>query len=158
VMAIADNFPAAFGKAQIAAGAPLPSEGSVFLSMCDSDKSAATILGQRLHSLGFAIFATSGTAHALQSLGVPATQVHKVFEGEPHIVNMIESGEIDLVVNTPFGRGARSDGYEIRSAALSRGVPCITTLAGASAAISAIEASRHPRLTVHCLQDLHNGA
>jgi carbamoyl-phosphate synthase large subunit len=157
VMGIADNFPAAFGKAQIAAGQPLPLEGAVFLSVCDSDKSAATILGQRLHSLGFAIHATRGTARALQSLAVPATEVNKVFEGTPHVVNLIESGGIDLVVNTPFGRGARSDGQEIRNAALNRGVPCITTLAGASAALSAIEAARRPRITVHCLQDLHSG-
>jgi len=155
VMAIADNFPAAFGKAQVAAGQPLPLEGTAFLSVCDSDKSAATILGQRLHSLGFTIYATGGTARALQSLAVPATKVNKVLEGEPHVVNLIESGQIDFVVNTPFGRGARSDGYEIRSAALNRGVPCITTLAGASAAVSAIEAARRPRITVHCLQDLH---
>ena len=108
--------------------------------MCDTDKSAATILGQRLQSLGFVIFATRGTARALQSLGVPAREVNKVFEGEPHIVSLIEAGYVDFVVNTPFGRGARSDGHEIRQAALRRGIPCITTLAGASAAVSAIEA------------------
>jgi len=155
VMGIAENFPAAFGKAVAAAGAPLPLEGSVFLSVCDSDKSAATILAQRLHTLGFKIYATRGTATALTSLGIPVSVVNKVFQGEPNVVNLIESGEIVLIVNTPFGRGARSDGYEIRTTALRKGVPSITTLAGASAAISAIEAARHPRVQVHCLQDLH---
>ncbi len=155
VMGIADDFPTAFGKAAAAAGAPLPLEGSVFLSVCDSDKSAATILAQRLHGLGFTIYATRGTATALTSLGIPVRVVNKVFQGEPHVVNLIESGEVDLVVNTPFGRSARSDGYEIRRAALERGVPCITTLAGASAAASAIEAARRPRVSVRCLQDLH---
>jgi carbamoyl-phosphate synthase large subunit len=155
VMGIAENFPAAFGKAVAAAGASLPLEGSVFLSVCDSDKSAATILAQRLHQLGFSIYATRGTATALTSLGIPVNVVNKVFQGEPHVVNLIESGEIVLVVNTPFGRGARSDGYEIRTTALRKGVPSITTLAGASAAVSAIEAARRPRVQVHCLQDLH---
>ncbi len=155
VMGIAEAFPAAFGKAHTAAGAPLPLEGAVFVSVCDSDKSAATILGQRLHALGFEILATRGTARALQSLGVPAAEVNKVQEGEPHVVGLIRDGAIALVVNTPYGRGARSDGYEIRTAAVQRGVPCITTLAGASAAVSAIEAARRPRVAVRCLQDLH---
>jgi len=155
VMGIADNFPTAFGKAVAAAGSPLPLEGNVFLSVCDSDKSAATILAQRLHSLGFAIYATRGTATALTSLGIPVHVVNKVSQGEPHVVNLIESGDIALVVNTPFGRGARSDGYEIRTTVLRKGVPSITTLAGASAAVSAIEAARRPRVQVHCLQDLH---
>ncbi len=155
VMGVAENFPAAFGKAVAAAGAPLPIEGSVFLSVCDTDKSAATILAQRLHSLGFSIYATRGTATALTSLGIPVNVVNKVFQGEPNVVNLIESGEIVLVINTPFGRGARSDGYEIRTTALRKGIPSITTLAGASAAVSAIGAAQKPRVQVHCLQDLH---
>jgi carbamoyl-phosphate synthase large subunit len=155
VMAVAENFPQAFAKAQTAAGSPLPVEGTVFLSVCDSDKSAVTILGQRLLGLGFKILATRGTARALQSLGVPTIEVNKVTEGGPHVVDLIEEGRVDLIVNTPLGRGARSDGYEIRRTAIEHGVPCITTMAGASAAVSAIEASRRPRVTVHCLQDLH---
>ena len=155
VMGIAAAFPAAFGKAAAAAGAPLPTSGNVFLSVCDSDKSAATILAQRLNTLGFEIYATRGTATALTSLGIPVHVVNKVFQGEPHVVNLIDSGDIVFVVNTPFGSGARSDGYEIRTTALRRGVPCITTLAGASAAVSAMEAAQRPRVQVHCLQDLH---
>ena len=156
VMGIADDFPTAFGKAHAAVRAPLPLEGSVFLSVCDNDKSAATILAQRLHMLGFTIYATRGTATALTSLGIPVRVVNKVFQGEPHVVNLIAGGEIVLVVNTPFGRSARSDGYEIRTAALERGIASITTLAGASAAVSAIEAARRPRVSVRCLQDLHD--
>jgi carbamoyl-phosphate synthase large subunit len=155
VMAVAENFPQAFAKAQTAAGSPLPVEGTVFLSVCDSDKSAVTILGQRLLGLGFKILATRGTARALQSLGVPTIEVNKVTEGVPHVVNLIEEGRVDFIVNTPLGRGARSDGYEIRRTAIEHGVPCITTMAGASAAVSAIEASRRPRVIIHCLQDLH---
>jgi carbamoyl-phosphate synthase large subunit len=155
VMGIAEAFPAAFGKAVAAAGMPLPTGGDVFLSVCDSDKSAATILAQRLHMLGFTIHATRGTATALTSLGIPVTVVNKVFQGEPNVVNLIESGQIGLVINTPFGRGARADGYEIRTTALRKGVASITTLAGASAAVSAIGAAQRPRVQVHCLQDLH---
>src|SRR5665647_913626 len=118
----------------VAAGSPLPLEGRVFLSVCDSDKSAATILAQRLHSLGFSIYATRGTATALTSLGIPVNVVNKVFQGEPHVVNLIESGEIVLVINTPFGRGAGGGGYESRTAAPRTGVPSVTTVAGASAA------------------------
>ena len=158
VMGVAENFPAAFGKAVAAAGQPLPTEGSVFLSVCDTDKSAATILAQRLHSLGFKIYATRGTATALTSLGIPVHVVNKVFQGEPNVVNLIESGEIVLVINTPMGRGARTDGYEIRTTALRKGISSITTLAGASAAVSAIEAARRPCVQVHCLQDLHAAA
>jgi carbamoyl-phosphate synthase large subunit len=87
---------------------------------------------------------------------VPTIDVNKVTEGTPHIVDLIEEGRVDFVVNTPYGRGSRSDGYEIRRAALEKGVPCVTTLAGASAAVSAMEAARRPRVTVHCLQDLHD--
>ena len=155
VMGIGENFPVAFGKAVAAAGSPLPLTGNVFLSVCDSDKSAATILAQRLHMLGFTIYATRGTATALTSLGIPVNVVNKVFQGGPHVVDLIESGDIALVINTPFGRGARADGYEIRTTALRKGIPSITTLAGASAAVSAIEAARRPRVQVQCLQDLH---
>jgi carbamoyl-phosphate synthase large subunit len=157
VMGIAEAFPAAFGKAQAAAGNPLPTEGTVFLSVCDTDKSAATILAQRLEGLGFRILATRGTARALLSLGVNVSFVNKVGEGGHHVVDWIDEGRIDLIVNTPYGRGARSDGFAIRKAALRRGVPCITTLAGASAAVSAIDAARRPRFFVTCLQDLHRG-
>jgi carbamoyl-phosphate synthase large subunit len=158
VMGIADDFPSAFGKAQAAAGVPLPLEGCVFVSVCDSDKSAATILAQRLLTLGFEVYATRGTAMALTSLGIPVHVVNKVFQGGPHVVDLIESGDVAIVINTPFGRGARSDGYEIRTTALRKRVPCITTLAGASAAVAAIEAARRPRVQLHCLQDLHRAA
>jgi carbamoyl-phosphate synthase large subunit len=158
VMGIAQAFPEAFGKAVAAGGMPLPIDGKVFLSVCDSDKSAATILAQRLHMLGFTIYATRGTATALTSLGIPVNVVNKVHQGEPNVVTLIESGDIGLVINTPFGRGARADGYEIRTTALRKGIASITTLAGASAAVSAIEAAKRPRVQVHCLQDLHAAA
>jgi carbamoyl-phosphate synthase large subunit len=155
VMGVAATFPAAFGKAQAAAGSPLPTGGTVFISVCDTDKSAATILGQRLQGLGFQILATRGTGRALLNLGVKVTLVNKVAEGGHHVVEWIDEGSIDLIVNTPHGSGARTDGFQIRAAAGRRGIACITTLAGASAAVSAIEAAQRGRAAICCLQDLH---
>jgi carbamoyl-phosphate synthase large subunit len=155
VMGIADDFPTAFGKAQAAAGVELPSEGTVFITVCDSDKPAATQLAARLHELGFLVLATSGTAHAIQSMGIPVERLNKIGEGSPHVRDYILRGEVDLVINTPVGRGARTDGWEIRRAAVERGIPCITTMTGASAAVRAIGATRSARPTVRSLQELH---
>ena len=142
VMGMGPDFPTAFSKAERAAGRPLPSSGRVFLSVCDRDKPAATMLAALLQSLGFDLVATSGTARALQRIGIPVRSVRKVTEGSPNVVELIRRGEIQLVINTPIGRGARADGYEIRSAAIAHSIPCITTLAGASAAVQSIAQAR----------------
>ncbi|MCL4472437.1 MAG: carbamoyl-phosphate synthase large subunit [Actinobacteria bacterium] len=155
VMGVATTFPIAFAKAQEGAGQTLPSRGSIFVSVCDSDKPQAIVLAQRLHELGFHIYATAGTAEGLREAGVPAEPVRKFTEGKPHVVDMILTGKIDAVINTPRGRGARADGYEIRRATLRTGVPCLTTMAGAEAAVAAIEASREPGIQLHTLQYLH---
>jgi carbamoyl-phosphate synthase large subunit len=153
VMGIGPDFPTAFAKGERAAGRPLPSEGRVFLSVRDADKPAATMLAALLQSLGFDLVATAGTARALRRIGIPVEGVLKVTEGSPNVVDMIRSGGINLVINTPFGRGARTDGYEIREAAIRHSIPCITTLAGASAAVQAIaQAKTVPPVP---LQDLH---
>jgi carbamoyl-phosphate synthase large subunit len=153
VMGIGPDFPTAFAKGERAAGRPLPSEGRVFLSVRDADKPAATMLAALLQSLGFDLVATAGTARALRRIGIPVEAVLKVTEGSPNVVDMIRSGVINLVINTPFGRGARTDGYEIREAAIRHNIPCITTLAGASAAVQAIaQAKTVPPVP---LQDLH---
>ncbi|MGI8605533.1 MAG: carbamoyl-phosphate synthase large subunit, partial [Gaiellaceae bacterium] len=145
VMASAADFPTAFAKAERAAGRPLPSEGTVFLSVRDADKEAACELGRRLVRFGFSLCATAGTAHSLAAAGVPVTSVRKVGEeGEGStVVDLIRRGRCDLVLNTPAGSGARSDGYLIREAALVARVPCVTTLAGAAAAVDAIGEARH---------------
>jgi len=155
VMGVATTFPIAFAKAQAGAGQKLPSEGTVFISICDADKAAAIQLARRLHGIGFSIVATAGTAAAFKDAGVPAKAVRKFTEGKPHVVDMILTGKIDAVINTPRGRGARSDGYEIRRATLRTGIPCVTTMAGAEAAVAAIEASREPGIQLHTLQHLH---
>jgi carbamoyl-phosphate synthase large subunit len=155
VMGIARDFPTAFGKAQAAAGVALPSEGTVFISVCDTDKPAATQLAARMHDLGFRVLATRGTAAAIRKMGTPVEPVNKVGEGSPHVADRIRGGDVDLVINTPVGRGARADGWEIRRAAIETGIPCITTMTGASAAGRAIGAARDAGLTVTSLQELH---
>ncbi len=155
VMGIATDYPTAFGKAQAAAGAELPTEGTVFITVTDSDKPAATQLAASLHDLGFHIVATGGTAQAIRRMGVPVERLKKISEGSPNVVDRIESGDVDLVINTPTGSGARSDGYEIRRAAVARGIPCITTMTGATAAQRAIRALRRGEPEVRSLQELH---
>ena len=155
VMGIASDYPSAFGKAQAAAGAGLPTSGAVFISVTDGDKAAATQLAAALHDLGFRILATRGTARAIRRMGVPVERVPKLTEGSPHVVDRIEAGDVDLVINTPTGSGARADGYEIRRAAVARGIPCVTTMTGASAAQRAILALRRGDTEVRSLQDLH---
>ena len=155
VMGIAEDYPAAFGKAQAAAGAELPSAGAVFITVTDRDKPAATQLAAALGDLGFSVFATAGTARAIRGVGVPVERVAKIQDGSPNVVDLIESGEIDLVINTPTGSGARVDGYEIRRAATARGIPCITTMTGATAAQRAIVAMRRPGSEPRPLQELH---
>src|SRR5512133_2280166 len=155
VMGIATDFPTAFAKAQAAAGVSLPQEGTIFISVTDSDKPAATQLATRFHDLGFEVIATAGTAQAISAMGVPVTKINKIGEGSPHVVDCIRSGEVDLVINTPTGSGARADGYEIRSAAVRHGIPCLTTMTGASAASRAIFAPARGDSDVLTLQELH---
>jgi carbamoyl-phosphate synthase large subunit len=158
VMGIADDFPAAFGKAEAAAGARLPVSGTAFISVTDGDKASATQLAASLHDLGFDILATGGTAQAIRRMGVPVEKILKLSEGSPNVVDRIEAGGVDMVINTPTGSGARADGYEIRRAAIGRHIPCITTMTGASAAQRAIRAMRAAPPEVRSLQELHRDA
>jgi len=154
VMGIASDFPAAFGKAQAAAGVSLPAKGSVFITVTDTDKPAATQIAARFHDLGFQVIATAGTAQAISAMGVPVSPINKIGEGSPHVVDLIRERRCDLVINTPTGSGARADGYEIRSAAVRQGIPCVTTMTGASAAVRAI-AARSAGAEVRSLQEIH---
>jgi carbamoyl-phosphate synthase large subunit len=158
VMGIAHDFPTAFAKAQAAAGSQLPAQGRAFITVADRDKPAATGVATVLHDLGFEIVATRGTARAMRRMGIPAQTINKIGEGSPHVVDWIERGEVDLVINTPVGTGARTDGYEIRSAAIARGIPCITTMAGGMAAARAIASARRGEPEVVSLQEIHHSA
>jgi carbamoyl-phosphate synthase large subunit len=158
VMGIARDFPTAFAKAQAASGVPLPRHGTAFITVTDADKDGAGAVAVTLHEAGFRILATRGTAEAIARMGVPVERLNKVGEGSPHVVDWIERGDVDLVVNTPTGVGARTDGREIRRAAVAHGIPCLTTLAaGISAARAIARAHRDGEPEVLCLQELQNG-
>jgi carbamoyl-phosphate synthase large subunit len=156
VMGIARDFPTAFAKAQAAAGVPLPRGGTAFITVTDSDKAGASGIAQTLHDNGFRILATRGTAETIARMGVPVERLNKLGEGSPHVLDWIERGDVDLVVNTPTGVGARTDGWEIRRAAVRHGIPCLTTLSAAASAARAIAGARRDGdPEVLCLQELH---
>ena len=154
VMGIDTSFGAAFAKSQAGTGSMvLPDSGTVFVSVANRDKRAIVFPVKRLMDLGFDIVATEGTADLLQRAGIDAGVVGKVSHGNREILELLADGTVTLVLNTPFGVGTRGDGYEIREAAVTNGVPCITTLAGILAAIQGIEARKTGPLTVTSLQD-----
>jgi carbamoyl-phosphate synthase large subunit len=153
VMGWADSFGLAFAKAQVSADESLPLEGRVVVTVHDRDKPAAIPIVRRFHELGFEIVATEGTARYLRGRGVPCKSVLKVHEGRPNILDLLLSGDIQLLLNTPLGKHAQQDDYMIRRAAITRGVAYTTTLSAASAATDAIMALRSRRLTVRSLQE-----
>jgi carbamoyl-phosphate synthase large subunit len=158
VMGVARDFPSAFAKAQAAAGSALPSGGTAFITVTDTDKPAAGAVAQILHDLGFRIVATRGTAEAIQRWGVPATVIDKIGDrglAGNNVVDWIERGDVDMVVNTPTGSGARTDGWEIRRAAVAAGIPCLTTLSAGLSAARAISSERQGVTEVISLQELH---
>lgn len=155
VMGAADTFGAAFGKAYLAAGQRLPEQGRAFISVNDHDKPNVLRIGTGLAELGFRLCATRGTAAFLKAHGLDVEPVFKVNEGRPNVADRLVSGDIHLVINTPLGRASFFDDRALRRAAMMHGVPCITTLTGAAAAVSAIRALRSEALTVKPLQDYH---
>ncbi|MCW2678783.1 MAG: carB [Frankiales bacterium] len=156
VMGIDRVFGTAYAKSQAAAYGELPTKGRVFVSVANRDKRAVLFPVKRLADLGFEVLATEGTADVLRRNGVEATVVGKHSHGKgDDVVPMILAGEVDLILNTPFGVGARKDGYEIRTAAVARGVPCITTVQGAAACVQGIEALVRGDIGVRSLQEHH---
>ncbi len=155
VMGIDTDFGHAFAKAEASAGASLPTSGTCFLSVTDRDKAAIVPIAKSLRELGFSLVATRGTAKALEEAGIRAKPLKKVQEGRPNVLDLIKDKEVSLIVNTPMGRGPRSDGYQIRTAAVVYGVPSITTLSGAAQAVKGIEATIHRDFSVGCLQGYH---
>ncbi|GIK66367.1 MAG: carbamoyl-phosphate synthase (glutamine-hydrolyzing) [Chloroflexota bacterium] len=153
VMGHASHFGHAFAKAEMAAGDRLPLKGTVFMSLNDFDKSAGLKLARDLHRMGFSILATKGTAAFFERAGVPVKAINKVTEGSPHAADFIQAGEIDLVINTPLGSTAHSDGALIRTTAIRYGVPLMTTLSAAQAAVQGIRALRDKSLKSRSLQE-----
>ena len=152
VMGLDTSFARAFAKAQLGAGVRLPMAGSVFLSVKDSDKAAMVPLARRLSEMGFGITATRGTAARIREAGLEVRQVAKVLEGRPHCVDAIQSGEIQMVINTASTPQSVSDSFDIRRSALTQGVPHFTTIAGARAAVHAVAAMKSGPLEVAPLQ------
>ena len=157
VMGVASTLGLSLAKAAAATGAALPDKGSVFVSVANRDKRAIVFPVKRLSDLGFRILATGGTAGLLRRQGIDVREVAKVSEGHPNAADLIRDGQVDMVINTPFGRGPRTDGYFIRTAAAAAGVPCVTTLPGAFAAVQGIEARTAGGEEPWSLQEYHRG-
>ena len=157
VMGIASTFGESYAKSQISSFGPLPKSGKVFVSLADKDKGHGIEPAKSLIDLGFTILATTGTASYLRESGILVTEVRKYSEGQGAmgqrtIVDLLHAGEIDLVINTPVGRGTRADGWMIRTAAIQRSIPCITTTAGFAAAVSGIAALQQGEMSVKSIQ------
>jgi carbamoyl-phosphate synthase large subunit len=157
-MGLADSFGMAFAKAQIAAEGSLPLEGTIFVTVNDADKPTVLPIARRFHELGFRILATEGTQRYLRGRGVPAERVMKVHEGRPNAIDLIVSGDVHLLINTPLGKFTQADDYAIRRAALVHRVPYTTTMSAASAACDAIIALRSRTGSVRSLQEWHERA
>jgi carbamoyl-phosphate synthase large subunit len=153
VMGIDSSFAMAFAKSQLAAGVTLPEQGRIFLSVIDRDKPQAVALARRLISMGYQLLATAGTARALEAECLPVVRMKKIAEGQPNILDQLIDRGVSLVLNTPKGKGARTDEGRIRAAAVQHGVPCITTIQAAEAAVFAMEALRREPMEVRALQD-----
>ena len=158
VMGLDASFERAFLKSQLGAGVRLPERGTVFLSVRDNDKGGLVPMARRLHEMGFGIMATRGTAGRIRDAGLPVRLVNKVLEGRPHCVDSIQSGEVQLVINTAGGAQSVADSFDIRRSALTHGIPHYTTIAGARAAVHAIAALKAGTLEVAPLQSYFRGS
>jgi carbamoyl-phosphate synthase large subunit len=155
VMGIDEDFGIAYAKSQMASQPPLPMKGNIFLSVKDSDKEAALEIARDLIDLGFTLHATSGTAAALQKLGMPVQKLFKISEGRPNVLDMIKNGEIQFVINTPSGKSPKQDEVKIRSAAVAARIAIMTTLSAARASVSGIRSLQSKTWNVKPLQEYH---
>ena len=153
VMGSSERFSIAFAKSQLGAGIILPTEGNIFLSVTQRHKEIIKDLAQRLHAMGYTLMATDGTAASIEEVNIPVQRVKKIAEGHPNLIDHLIDGEVALAMNTPNGKGARTDEGKIRAAAVQYGVPCITTIQAAEAAVKAMEALRREEMSVVALQD-----
>jgi len=153
VMGISERFSIAFAKSQLAAGTVLPPEGKIFISVADRAKEHVVDIAKRLEKLGYELLATKGTALCLEEAGVKVRRVKKIQEGHPNLLDYMIDGDLQLVMNTPSGKGARTDEGRIRASAVAHGIPCLTTLQAAQAAAKAMEALKGEELTVQSVQD-----
>lgn len=153
VMGIGRNFAVAFAKSQLAAGVVLPESGRIFISVTDRHKERVVDVARQLKELGYQIISTSGTAKRLQEAGIEVERVKKIIEGHPNLIDLMKNEDVDLIINTPIGKGARTDEGSIRAAAVQHGVPCITTIQAAEAAVQAMTVMRSEEMEVESLQE-----
>jgi carbamoyl-phosphate synthase large subunit len=153
VMGIDSSMPMAFAKAQMAASAPLPTKGTIFISIAGDGKKDVVPIACQFAEMGFKLLATPGTANRLRADQVPVDVIQKIAEGRPNILDKMKNNEIALVINTPGGRGSHLDEGKIRAAAVTHRITCITTLSAAKAAVEAVQALREKDLIVTPLQD-----
>jgi len=153
VMGVSERFSIAFAKSQLSAGVLLPEKGNVFVSVTARHKDLVTDLCRRLVAMGFQLLATDGTAQRLEESQIPVERVKKLAEGHPNLIDHLKNDNVALILNTPNGKGARTDEGRIRAASVQHGVPCITTIQAAEAAVKAMEALREGEMTVQALQD-----
>jgi carbamoyl-phosphate synthase large subunit len=153
VMGISKSFPIAFAKSQLAAGVTLPMSGRVFISMSARHKERAAVIAKQLHELGYELLATSGTARYIEDAGVPVQVVKKIIEGHPNLIDQMKNEGVDMILNTPSGKGARTDEGTIRATAVQHGIPCITTVQAAEAVVEALQALQDEDMEVESLQD-----
>jgi carbamoyl-phosphate synthase large subunit len=153
VMGMDDDFPMAFAKSQLAANTPLPLSGTVFVSVADADKPHIIPIARGLSQMGYQLISTRGTGRILREAGIQVDEIPKIQEGRPNLLDLMKNDQIALVINTPSGKGYRTDEGKIRSTAVALGVTCITTLAAAHAAVGACRAMRQRQLTVVPLQE-----
>jgi len=153
VMGISDDFAIAFNKSQVASGTVLPKEGNVFLSIAARQRQGIDKVAGQLHSMGYKLLATNGTAIEIEKAGIPVTRVKKLAEGNPNLIDYLKNDDVSLIINTPSGKGARTDEGRIRAAAVQFGVPCITTLSAGKIAVEAMQVARYKEMTVLSLQE-----
>ncbi len=153
VMGIGRNFAIAFAKGQLAAGVDLPESGRIFISVSDRHKERVVDVARQLQQLGYQIISTSGTAKRLHEAGIEVESVKKIIEGHPNLIDHMKNEDVDLIINTPSGKGARTDEGSIRAAAVQHGVPCITTIQASEAAVQAMTALRSEEMEVESLQE-----
>jgi len=158
VMGIDSTFGLAYAKSQIAAGQKLPTKGNVLITVRDEDKRNVVFIAKKLADLGFRLFATSGTARVLRQNDMEVEAASKLYEARPHIVDMIKSGQIHLIINTPMGKLTKKDETIIRSTAVLYGIPLVTTIAGAQATVNGIEALIKKKMSVKSLQEYHKSS
>jgi carbamoyl-phosphate synthase large subunit len=153
VMGIDQDLGLAYAKSQMAAQPPLPTGGKIFVSVKDSDKGSIAKLAKDLHELGFKLYATSGTASAIEAAGVPVSRLFKISEGRPHVLDMIRNDDLHVIINTPSGKTPRKDEILIRSLAVARRIPVLTTISGVEASIRAIRSLQAKGFSVKSIQE-----